>query len=166
MTYPDDTSVRAGGQKISPFLWFDDRMEEAVRFYVSIFPNSRIEGDSGSEGEPQHKVMTMSFVLDGVQFMALAGGPQFKFNEAISFFVKCRDQADVDRYWTALTADGGEEGQCGWCKDRFGLSWQVVPDALGQLMGDPDPARSQRVLQAMLQMRKIDVAGLEAAHAG
>ncbi len=143
-------------QKISPFLWFDGQMEEAARFYVSLFPDSRITSMNAMSG---------AFNLCGVAFMALNAGPQFKFNEAVSFFVAWKDQAEVDRYWDAFLADGGTESQCGWLKGRFGLSWQINPGALGRYLGDPDRARAQRVMQAMLKMKKIDVAALDRAAA-
>jgi predicted 3-demethylubiquinone-9 3-methyltransferase (glyoxalase superfamily) len=139
--------------KITPFLWFDGRAEEAARFYSSIFPDAEITDVSP---------MIVNFRLAGQEFMALNGGPEFKFNEAVSFFVSCETQAEVDHYWDKLS-EGGSVQQCGWLKDKFGLSWQIVPTALGELMGDPDPARSQRVLQAMLKMVKLDIAGLKAA---
>jgi predicted 3-demethylubiquinone-9 3-methyltransferase (glyoxalase superfamily) len=152
-------------QRISPFLWFDHEAEEAVNFYVSIFDDSRItsvdrypEGAPGPTGE----VMTMSFELEGQEFIALNGGPQFSFTQAISFFVHCEDQAEVDRLWKQLT-EGGEEQPCGWLIDRFGLTWQIVPNRLGELLRDPDPARAQRAMQAMLQMSKIDIQALEDA---
>ena len=155
-------------QKITPFLWFDANAEEATNFYTSIFKNSEIISVSrygeGSPGQPG-KVMTTTFILDGQTFMALNGGPHFKFNEAISFFVNCETQAEVDELWEKLT-DGGEESQCGWLKDKFGVSWQIVPTALGELMGDPDPEKSRRVMEAMLQMHKIDVEKLKQAHEG
>lgn len=146
-------------QKIAPYLWFDDRLEEAVNFYVSVFPNSKILNIT-HQGD---KAFTANFILDGVEFMGLNGGPQFTFTEAVSFFVKCTDQAEVDRYWNVLTANGGEEGQCGWLKDRFGLSWQIVPNALMDYLGDPDPGRSGRAMQAMLQMKKIVITDLALA---
>ncbi len=149
-------------QKISPFLWFDDRLEEAVNFYVSLFPDSKVL-ETNRNGDA---VFTMTFELQGIEFMGLNGGPQFTFNEAVSFFVKCETQAEVDHYWASLIADGGEESQCGWLKDRFGVSWQIIPDALGKYLGDPDAVKAQRAMQAMLQMRKIDISGLERAHAG
>jgi len=155
-------------QKITPFLWFDTQAEEAMRFYVSIFKNSRVGkvaryGDAG----PGRKgnVMTASFELDGQPFTALNGGPLFKFTEAISFLVNCEDQAEVDDLWDRLS-DGGEKGRCGWLKDRFGVSWQIVPSALSELMSDPDREKSKRVMEAMLQMTKIDIAKLRAAHKG
>ena len=154
-------------QKPTPFLWFDSNAEEAMNLYTSIFPNSKIGEVSrypeGSPG-PAGQVMTASFTLNGQEFIALNGGPMFKFTEAVSFVVNCDTQAEVDHLWHKLTADGGEESQCGWLKDKFGLSWQIVPKALGELMGDPDPAKAQRVMQAMLQMRKIDIAGLRQAY--
>jgi predicted 3-demethylubiquinone-9 3-methyltransferase (glyoxalase superfamily) len=149
-------------QKIVTFLWFDDQAEEAMNFYTSVFPDSKVLSVSRHDG----KVLTGSFQLAGQEFMALNGGPQFKFTEAISLFVKCKDQAEVDALWAKLTADGGEESQCGWLKDKYGLSWQIIPDALGRLLGDPDPERAGRAMQAMLQMRKIDVATLERAADG
>jgi predicted 3-demethylubiquinone-9 3-methyltransferase (glyoxalase superfamily) len=153
---------------ITPCLWFDDRGEEAAKFYTSLFPNSRITDVTyyapGTPG-PEGKVMTVSFDINGQPFTALNGGPQFTFSEAISFEVRCKDQEEVDRYWAAFTSDGGEESQCGWVKDRFGVSWQVVPDRLYELMSDPDTAAAQRAVQAMLQMRKLDIAALEKAFA-
>ena len=151
--------------KITPCLWFDDQAEDAAKFYTSVFKNSQIldvarygEGGPGPEGT----AMTVSFELDGQEFVALNGGPQFTFDEAISFQVGCQDQDEVDYYWNALT-DGGEESMCGWLKDRFGLSWQIIPTRLPELLGDPDPERAQRATQAMLGMRKIDIAAMEAA---
>ncbi|HYD98498.1 MAG TPA: VOC family protein [Alphaproteobacteria bacterium] len=155
-------------QKISPFLWFDNQAEEAARFYVSVFPNSRM-GEMVRYGEagpgPAGTVMTVSFQLDGRDFIALNGGPQFKFTEAVSFSVDCATQAEVDAIWDRLV-EGGEPGPCGWLKDRFGLSWQVVPSILPKLIADPDPARSKRVMEAMFRMGKLDIAALERAHAG
>jgi predicted 3-demethylubiquinone-9 3-methyltransferase (glyoxalase superfamily) len=152
-------------QKITPFLWFDDQAEEAARFYVSLFEDSEITDvtryPEGSPGEPG-AVMTVSFRIAGQEFTALNGGPQFPFTEAISLYVHCKDQDEVDRFWSQLT-EGGEESQCGWLKDRHGLSWQIVPDRLGELLGDPDPARAQAAMQAMLQMSKIDIKVLEDA---
>ena len=142
--------------KISPFLWFDDQAEEAANLYVGIFPNSRIIAVTP---------MTVQFELDGLPVTALNGGPaHYHFTEAFSFSVMCDDQAEVDRYWTALT-EGGAESQCGWLKDRFGLSWQIVPKALPRLLGDPDRERANRAIQAMLRMRKLDIAALEDAAA-
>lgn len=153
-------------QKISPMLWFDDQAEEAASFYVSLFDDAEItnvarypEGAPGPAGD----VMTVSFTLEGQEYTALNGGPEFTFTEAISFVVRCKDQEEVDHFWDRLVEDGGEESQCGWLKDRFGLSWQIVPDRLGELMGDPDPARSQAAMQAMLQMSKIEIKRLEDA---
>ena len=149
--------------KITPFLWFDTEAEEAMNFYISVFKNSK--AGNVSRG-PDGKAFTVTFELDGQEFMGLNAGPQFKFNEAISMFVNCEDQAEVDELWAKLTADGGEESMCGWLKDKYGLSWQIIPKQLGELMGDPDPVKAQRVTQAMLQMRKIDVAGLQRAYDG
>lgn len=155
-------------QKIIPFLWFDTEAEEAARFYASIFPNSKI-GRIARYSEvgpgPAGNVMTIQFELDGQAFVGLNGGPMYKFSPAISFQIDCKDQAEVDHYWNALAA-GGREIQCGWVTDRFGLSWQVVPEALPRLMSDPDPAKAQRVAAAMMKMIKLDVAKLEAAAAG
>jgi predicted 3-demethylubiquinone-9 3-methyltransferase (glyoxalase superfamily) len=151
---------------ITSCLWFDTEGEDAANFYVSVFPNSRIVNVSryGEAGpRPAGSVMTVDFELDGHSFMALNGGPEFTFNEAVSFVIDCADQDDVDYYWTKLS-EGGEEGPCGWLKDRFGLSWQVVPAALGELASDPDPAKSQAVIKAMLGMRKLVVADLQAAY--
>jgi len=156
-------------QKITPFLWFDDDAEQAVRFYVSLFEGSKIVSETRwGEGGPVAKgtLMTAKFTLAGVEYVALNGGPTFHLNEAFSLVVNCTTQAEVDHYWQKLCADGGEESQCGWCKDRFGLWWQVVPTRLMELLADPDPAKAGRVSAAMMQMRKIDLAKLEAAHAG
>ncbi len=147
-------------QPITPFLWFDTEGEEAAEFYTSVFPNSKIVevtryGSAGPRAEGM--VMTVEFELNGQSFVALNGGPDFSFSEAISFQILCQDQDEVDFYWNALS-DGGEEGPCGWLKDRFGLSWQVVPAKLNELLSDPDPERAQRAMAAMLEMRKIDVA--------
>lgn len=154
-------------QKISPFLWFDNQAEEAVRFYTSIFPNSAIRATSyyGDAGPgPKGSVMTMAFELDGQPFAALNGGPHFKFTEAISFVVNCDTQDEVDRCWEKLLEGGGQEVQCGWLKDRFGLSWQIVPTALIEMLRDPDPERTKRVMQAMFPMKKLDIAGLKRAY--
>ena len=148
-------------KKVTPFLWFDTQAEEAMNFYVSIFKNSKV--GSVSRG-PDGKAFTVDFELDGQEFMGLNAGPLFKFNESISMFVSCEDQTEVDYFWNNLIADGGEESMCGWLKDKYGLSWQIVPKQLGELMGDPDPEKSQRVMQAMLQMNKIIVADLQNAH--
>ena len=155
-------------QKITPFLWFDNQAEEAINLYVSIFKNSKILNMSryGKAGPgPAGAVMTATFQLEGQEFMALNGGPDHKFTEAISLFVDCKTQEEVDELWEKLS-EGGEKGPCGWLKDKFGLSWQIIPRDLGELLGDPDPVKSQRVMQAMLQMSKIDVAGLKAAYEG
>jgi predicted 3-demethylubiquinone-9 3-methyltransferase (glyoxalase superfamily) len=153
-------------QKITPFLWFDDKAEEAMKFYTSIFKNSKIGkvsryGDAGPG--PKGTVMTATFQLEGQEFMALNGGPLFKFTEAISLFVNCETQEEVDELWEKLSA-GGQESQCGWLKDKYGLSWQIIPKALGEMLGDRDPQKSQRVMKAMLQMRKIDVKRLKQAY--
>lgn len=150
-------------KKITPFLWFDTQAEEAMNFYVSLFKNSKVGGVSRG---PDGKVFSVSFELDGQEFMGLNAGPQFKFNEAVSMYVDCKDQAEVDYFWNAFTADGGEESMCGWCKDKYGLWWQIVPKQLGELMGDSDPEKSKRVMDAMLKMQKIIVAGLQKAHGG
>jgi predicted 3-demethylubiquinone-9 3-methyltransferase (glyoxalase superfamily) len=152
---------------ITPFLWFDTQSEEAATFYTSVFPNSRIVevtryGSAGPRAEGM--VMTVVFELDGQRFTALNGGPGFTFNEAISLEVSCKDQEEVDSYWSKL-GEGGEEGPCGWLKDRFGVSWQIVPTLLSELIADPDREKSQRVMAAMLQMRKIEIDGLERAAA-
>jgi predicted 3-demethylubiquinone-9 3-methyltransferase (glyoxalase superfamily) len=151
-------------QKITPFLWFNDNAEEAANFYVSVFPNSRLTDVARmGEGGP---ALTVAFTLDGEDFVGLNGGPVHPFTEAVSFVIDCETQEEVDRYWETLTADGGQPGDCGWLKDRFGLSWQVVPRRLPELLTDPDPARAQRAMQAMMQMHKIDIATLEAAANG
>lgn len=158
--YPD--------QKITPCLWFDGNAEEAVAFYGAIFPDMEILNTSHyGEGAPFPKgtVLTQTFRLAGQTFMALNGGPQFKFTEALSLLVSCDSQAEVDWYWDKL-CEGGEPGPCGWLKDKYGLSWQIIPKALGELLGGPDPARNQRVMEALLQMSKLDIAALEAAGAG
>jgi len=148
-------------QKITPFLWFDNNAEEAMNFYTSIFKDSRIK----SVNRISDSILTATFELNGQEFMVLNGGPRFKLTEAISLFVNCENQEEVDDYWNKLV-EGGEPQQCGWLKDKFGLSWQIIPQALGELMGDKDPAKSKRVMDAMLQMKKIDVAKLQAAYAG
>jgi len=156
-------------QKITPFLWFDNNAEEAINFYLSIFADSKILNLSRYPEEVPDlggKAMSIVFQLEGQKFMALNGGPQFKFTEAISLLVDCTSQEEVDNLWYKLIADGGEPGRCAWLKDKFGLSWQIVPRQLGELMGDPDPQKSQRVMQAMLQMSKIDIAALQAAYDG
>jgi predicted 3-demethylubiquinone-9 3-methyltransferase (glyoxalase superfamily) len=154
--------------KITPFLWFDTDGEEAARFYTSLFPNSSI-GHISRYGEagprPAGTAMTVSFELDGMPFTALNGGPNYTFSEAVSFQVSCAGQDEVDRYWNALS-EGGEEGPCGWLKDRFGLSWQIVPTRLPELLGDPDPERASRAMAAMMTMKKIEIDALEKAAAG
>ena len=155
-------------QKITPFLWFDNNAEEAMNFYVSIFRNSKVKTVSryGEAGPgPAGTVMTAEFELEGQEFVALNGGPRFKFTEAISFVVNCETQEEVDSFWEKLS-EGGEKSRCGWLKDRFGLWWQVVPTILAELMGDKDPEKSKRVMQAMLQMDKIEIDPLKRAHAG
>ena len=153
-------------QKITPFLWFDGKAEEAANFYVSIFKNSRIlnitrYGEAGPG--PKGSVMTVVFELDGEQFIALNGGPQFKFTEAISFSVNCKTQGEVDEFWEKLS-QGGEEGPCGWLKDKYGLSWQINPTILGEMLQDSNPEKSKRVMEAMLKMKKIDIHGLQRAY--
>ena len=148
-------------KKITPFLWFDTQAEEAMNFYVSIFKNSKVL--SVSPG-PNGIASSVNFELEGQEFVGFNAGPEFKFNEAISMFVNCQTQEEVDDLWNKLTADGGEENRCGWLKDKYGLSWQIIPSALGELMGDPDPAKSQRVMQAMLKMNKIIIADLKRAY--
>ena len=153
-------------QKITPFLWFNNDAEEAANLYVSLFPNSKILGVSrygdGGPG-PKGSVMTVKFLLEGMEFIGLNGGPMFQFTEAVSFVVRCDTQSEIDKYWEKLTANGGAESQCGWLKDKFGLSWQIVPSALGEWMTSKDPGRSQRVMQALLQMRKLDIRVLQEA---
>lgn len=152
--------------KISPFLWFDTQAEEAANFYTSIFKNSKIVKISRyGEGAPQPKgsVMTVAFTLDGQEFTALNGGPLFKFTEAISFIVNCKTQEEVDHYWAKLLA-GGKESRCGWLKDKYGLSWQIIPTVLGEMLSDPNPHKAKRVMEAMLAMKKIDIAGLKKAY--
>ncbi len=155
--------------KITPFLWFDNQAEEAANFYVSVFKNSKVLGVSryGEAGPgPKGSAMTVSFELNGQQFTALNGGPaHFGFSEAISFYVDCETQAEVDELWEKLTA-GGEPGPCGWLKDKYGLSWQIVPKTLIQLLGDKDPAKANRTMQAMLKMSKLDIAELQRAYDG
>jgi predicted 3-demethylubiquinone-9 3-methyltransferase (glyoxalase superfamily) len=153
-------------QKITPFLWFDTQAEEAMNHYVSIFKNSKVldvtrYGEAGPG--PKGSVMTCSFQLEGQEFVALNGGPQFKFTEAISLVVNCETQQEVDALWDKLSA-GGQPSRCGWLKDKFGLSWQIVPVALGRMLGDKDPAKSRRVMQAMLQMDKLDIRRLKQAY--
>jgi predicted 3-demethylubiquinone-9 3-methyltransferase (glyoxalase superfamily) len=155
-------------QGINPFLWFDNNAEEAMNLYVSVFKNAKVlnvarYGDAGPG--PKGTVMTAEFELDGKKFVALNGGPHFKFTEAVSFVVNCENQEEVDYYWEKLS-EGGEKSRCGWLKDKFGLSWQIVPTILGKLMADKDPEKSKRVMQAMLKMDKIDIEPLKRAHAG
>ena len=148
-------------KKITPFLWFDNQAGEAMNFYVSIFKNSKVLSVTpGSNGT----VMSATFELEGQEFIALNAGPQYKFTEAISLFVNCQAQEEVDELWTKLTDGGGEEGRCGWLKDKYGLSWQIIPSALGELMGDKDPVKAKRVMEAMLKMNKIDISILRQAY--
>jgi predicted 3-demethylubiquinone-9 3-methyltransferase (glyoxalase superfamily) len=149
-------------QKISPFLWFDDQAEEAMKFYTSIFPRSRIVGLMPGPGG---KVMGGTFEIEGQEFMTLNGGPHFKFSPAISLFVKCETQREVDEYWDKLSA-GGEIQQCGWLKDKYGVSWQIIPNLLGQLLQDKDREKANRAMQAMMKMKKIDIKGLQDAARG
>jgi predicted 3-demethylubiquinone-9 3-methyltransferase (glyoxalase superfamily) len=158
---------------ITPCLWFDSQAEEAARFYCTIFPNSKITAISRypEAGQQIHKkpagsVMLVAFELDGRPFTALNGGPNFRFNEAVSFQIMCATQAELDRYWEKLTGHGGQEGSCGWLKDKFGLSWQLVPDAIPRMMSDPDTAKSARVMNALMKMKKLDIAAIERAFAG
>jgi len=159
-------------QKIMPFLWFDDQAEEAANFYVSIFKKSKIgnvtrygEADSEVSGRPKGSVMTVTFQLDGQEFIALNGGPVFKFTEAISFLVNCETQEEVDELWEKLS-EGGNEIECGWLKDKYGVTWQIVPTVLNELLNDPDPEKSQRVMKALLKMKKIDIEALKQAYDG
>lgn len=161
-----------GTRRITPCLWFDTQAEEAANFYVSVFKNSKIGtisryGEAGQDvhGKPPGSVMTVAFELDGQPFVALNGGPLFKFTEAISFQMFCDTQAEIDHYWNALS-EGGQEGPCGWLKDKYGLSWQVVPAAIPQMMSDPDPKKSERVMNAFLKMKKFDLATLQRAAEG
>jgi predicted 3-demethylubiquinone-9 3-methyltransferase (glyoxalase superfamily) len=154
-------------QRITPCLWFDTQAEEAATFYVSLFDDAEVTDVQRLDGTPSgDNVALVFFRLEQQGYTAINGGPQFPFTEAVSFQVSCEDQAEVDRLWKAITADGGEEGQCGWCKDRFGLSWQIIPERMGELLSDPDPDRRQRAMQAMLQMRKIDIQTMEDAANG
>jgi predicted 3-demethylubiquinone-9 3-methyltransferase (glyoxalase superfamily) len=159
-------------QKINPFLWYDDKAEEAAKFYVSVFKNSRIgniarydEAAAKASGRPAGSVMVVDFELEGQKFAALNGGPHFKLTEAVSFVVNCETQEEVDYFWEKLT-EGGEEVQCGWLKDKFGLSWQVVPTILSELLNGKDPEKSQRAMKAMLQMKKLDIKTLKQAYEG
>ncbi|HWO48855.1 MAG TPA: VOC family protein [Solirubrobacterales bacterium] len=156
-------------QKITPNLWFDMNAEEAANFYVDLFDDGRIlnvarypEGSPGPAGE----VMTVEWELNGQKFVGINGGPQFQFSEAVSFMISCKDQEEVDYYWDRLTADGGKEGQCGWLSDRFGLAWQVVPEGMDEVFSDPDPAKAERSMAAMMKMKKLDIAELRAAAEG
>ena len=156
-------------QRITPFLWFDSQAEEAAKLYCSIFKNSEMGqivryGDVGPG--PKGQVMIVTFKIEGQEFTALNGGPRFKFDEAISFVINCETQEEMDYYWDSLTADGGQESQCGWLKDKFGLSWQIVPTIIGELMSDEDPEKAGRVMQAVMQMKKVDLQKLKDAAAG
>ena len=161
-------------QKVTPCLWFDSQAEEAVKFYVSIFKNSKIGtvtryGEAGAEasGMPKGTVMTVTFQLEGQEFMAFNGGPVFKFNEVISLIVNCETQEELDRFWEKLSEEGDEKAQqCGWLKDKYGLSWQIVPAALGEMLQDKDPRKTEDVMKALLQMKKIDMKALEQAYEG
>jgi predicted 3-demethylubiquinone-9 3-methyltransferase (glyoxalase superfamily) len=148
--------------KITPFLWFDTQAEEAMNFYTSIFKHSKVHSVSKMQG----RVMSVQFELEGQHFMALNAGPMYKFNEAVSFFVSCETQQEMDELWAKLTADGGSPSRCGWLKDKFGLSWQIVPTALAHMLGDKDPARAKRVVDAMLGMNELDLKGLQQAYDG
>lgn len=153
-------------QRIVPFLWFNTNAEEAVNFYVSIFNNSKVQQLTRyGEGAPipAGTVMTVGFTLEGQEFVALNGGPQFKFTEAVSFFVKCETQEEIDFLWEKLTSDGGQEQPCGWCKDKFGLSWQIVPSILVKLLADKDPGKSMKVMTALMKMKKLDIQTLKKA---
>ena len=147
---------------ITPFLWFDTQAEEAMNFYASTFKRSKVISVNRAQG----RVISVDFELEGQRFMALNAGPPFKFNEAVSFFVGCETQQEIDELWAKLTADGGAPGRCGWLKDKFGLSWQIIPNALGEMLGDKDPAKAKRAMDAMLQMNKLDVAKLRSAFEG
>jgi len=147
---------------ITPFLWFDTQAEEAMKFYASIFERSKVLDVSRAQG----RVMSVTFELEGQKFLALNAGPHHTFNEAVSFFVGCETQEEIDRFWDKLTADGGSPGRCGWLKDKFGLSWQIIPNALGSMLSDSDRGKAQRTLDAMLQMDKLELARLKAAHEG
>jgi predicted 3-demethylubiquinone-9 3-methyltransferase (glyoxalase superfamily) len=160
-------------QKITPFLWFDDQAEEAVKFYTSVFKNSKVgrilrygEEAASKSGRPAGSVLTIEFEIEGQKFVALNGGPQFKFNESVSFVVNCETQEEVDYFWGKLIADGGEESQCGWLKDKFGLSWQVTPTVLIDMLHDKDSEKAERVMKSMLQMQKIEIEKLKAAYRG
>ena len=160
-------------QKITPFLWFDDQAEEAVKFYTSIFKDSKVgrilrydETSAKAAGRPAGSVLTVEFEIEGQKFTALNGGPQFKFNESVSFVVNCETQNEVDYFWEKLTAGGGQESECGWLKDKFGLSWQITPTVLIDMLNDKDPKKAGQVMKAMMQMQKIEINKLKAAYAG
>ena len=160
-------------QKITPFLWFDHQAEEAAKFYTSVFKNSKVgrilrydEATAKAAGGPVGSVLTIEFEIEGQKFTALNGGPQFKFNESVSFVVYCETQDEVDYFWQKLTADDGQESECGWLRDKFGLSWQITPTVLIEMLHDKDPKKSGRVMNAMMQMQKIDISKLKAAYAG
>ena len=160
-------------QKITPFLWFNDDAEEAAKFYTSVFKNSKVgkilrydEASAKAAGRPAGSVLTVEFEIEGQKFTALNGGPQFKFNESVSFVVNCKTQEEVDYFWEKLTAGGGQESECGWLKDKFGLSWQVTPTVLIDMLNDKDPKKAGRVMKAMMQMQKIEINKLKAAYAG
>jgi predicted 3-demethylubiquinone-9 3-methyltransferase (glyoxalase superfamily) len=156
-------------QKITPFLWFDGNAEEAMNFYVSVIPNSKVLGLTrvGEAGPgPKGSVLTAKFMLHGVEFAALNAGPQFKFNEAVSFVINCETQDEIDKYWSALSAGGGREGDCGWLKDKYGLSWQITPVQLMQMLGDKDQQKAGRAMKAMMQMKKLDLKALKQAFDG
>ncbi len=153
-------------QKITPFLWFEKDANKVAEYYISIFKDSKIKNVSSLGDTPSGTVEIVSVELFGQDFTLMSAGPMFKFTEAISFVVDCKDQEEVNYYWDRLTADGGEESMCGWLKDKYGVSWQIVPKQLGELMGDPDKEKAGRVTQAMLQMKKIDIAGLQKAYQG
>ena len=160
-------------QNITPFLWFDNQAEEAAKFYASVFKNSKVgrilrydEMSAKAAGRPAGSVLTVEFEIEGQKFTALNGGPQFKFNESVSFVVNCKTQEEVDYFWEKLTAGGGQESECGWLKDKFGLSWQVTPTVLIEMLHDKDPKKAERVMKAMMQMQKIEINKLKAAYAG
>jgi predicted 3-demethylubiquinone-9 3-methyltransferase (glyoxalase superfamily) len=160
-------------QKITPFLWFDNQAEEAAKFYASVFKNSKIgrilrydEASAKAAGRPVGSVLTIEFEIEGQKFTALNGGPEFKFNESVSFVVDCKTQEEVDYFWEKLIAGGGQESECGWLKDKFGLSWQVTPTVLIEMLHDKDAKKAERVMKAMMQMQKIDIKKLNAAYAG
>jgi predicted 3-demethylubiquinone-9 3-methyltransferase (glyoxalase superfamily) len=160
-------------QKITPFLWFDHQAEEAVKFYTSVFKNSKVgkilrydEASAKAAGRPAGSVLTIEFEIEGQKFTALNGGPEFKFNESVSFVVNCETQEEVDYFWEKLTADGGQESACGWLKDKFGLPWQVTPTVLIDMLNDKDPKKAEQVMKAMMQMHKIEINKLKAAYAG